>query len=299
MARATLLDLAKLNPDQLVQGIIEESIAASPELKVAVARFIPGTEYRTIVRTGLPATGFRDANQGVEATKSTFENRPCQCHILAARVEADQAIADAYVDGSPAYQALEAVGVMEAAYRKVGVQFYYGTDFDGKGFPGLIASYDAENKTVDAGATAAKTSVWFVKFGERDVQFVLGENSVLAMSPWRVESLEDETGKKFPGYVADLTTWIGLQFVNKHSAVRIKNLGTVEGKTMNDDLAFEALSKFPAGVTPDYCFMNRRTLEQLRRSRTHVTSPTGVPTLPDNVGGIPIVITDSIVNTET
>lgn len=117
MARATLLDLAKLNPDQLVQGIIEESIAASPELKVAVARFIPGTEYRTIVRTGLPATGFRDANQGVEATKSTFENRPCQCHILAARVEADQAIADAYVDGSPAYQALEAVGVMEAASR--------------------------------------------------------------------------------------------------------------------------------------------------------------------------------------
>jgi hypothetical protein len=57
-----------------------------------------------------------------------------------------------------------------------------------------------------------------------------------------------------------------------------------------------ALTKFPADITPDYCFMNRRMLE-LRR-RTHITSPTGIPTLPEIVDGIPIVITDSIVNTE-
>ena len=86
--------------------------------------------------------------------------------------------------------------------------------------------------------------------------------------------------------------------MNRHSAVRIKNLGTNIGKGMTDDLAFEALVKFPAGVAPDYCFMNRRALEQLRRSRTKVTSPTGVPTLPDNVAGVPIVITDSLSNAE-
>ena len=80
-----------------------------------------------------------------------------------------------------------------------------------------------------------------------------------------------------------MTTWIGLQVVNRHSAVRIKN---------------EALAKFPAGVAPDYCFMNRRALEQLRRSRTKVTRATGVPPLPDSVAGIPIVITDSLSNAE-
>jgi hypothetical protein len=48
--------------------------------------------------------------------------------ILAARVECDQAIADAYVDGPEAYRALEAVGVLEASYRKAGAQFYYGVD---------------------------------------------------------------------------------------------------------------------------------------------------------------------------
>ena len=41
-----------------------------------------------------------------------------------------------------------------------------------------------------------------------------------------------------------------------------------------------------------------RTLEQLRRSRTKVTSATGVSTLPDNVAGGPIVITDSLANDE-
>jgi hypothetical protein len=43
---------------------------------------------------------------------------------------------------------------------------------------------------------------------------------------------------------------------------------------------------------------NLRTLEQLRRSRTKVTSATGVPTLPDSVAGIPIVITGSLSNAE-
>ncbi len=86
--------------------------------------------------------------------------------------------------------------------------------------------------------------------------------------------------------------------MNKNSAVRIKNVGAAKDTTMNDDLAFEALSKFPVGVKPDFCFMNRRSLEQLRKSRTNVTSPTGVPTIPDNVAGIPIVVTDSLLNTE-
>jgi len=44
--------------------------------------------------------------------------------------------------------------------------------------------------------------------------------------------------------------------------------------------------------------VNRRALEQLRRSRTKVPSATGVPTLPDNVAGVPIVITDSLSNAE-
>ena len=49
-------------------------------------------------------------------------------------------------------------------------------------------------------------------------------------------------GNNFPGYVPNMTMWISLQVVNRHSAVRIKNLGTNIGKGMTDDLAFEALA---------------------------------------------------------
>ena len=90
------------------------------------------------------------------------------------------------------------MGVLDASYRKAGAQFYYGVDNDPLGFPGLVASYDAANMTVDAEGTTALASVGFVKFGERDVQFVFGENTVLKLGEWRVESLEDENGKKIP-----------------------------------------------------------------------------------------------------
>ena len=89
-----------------------------------------------------------------------------------------------------------------------------------------------------------------MKFGERDVQFVFGENTVLKLGEWRIESLADENGKKFPGYVSDMTTWIGLQVVNRHSAVRIKNLGTNVGK--GHDLAFEARANSPLALTSSF-----------------------------------------------
>jgi hypothetical protein len=118
------------------------------------------------------------------------------------------------------------------------------------------------------------------------------------MSDWQVQSFADEDGKKFPGHVADLPTWIGLQFVNKQSAVRVKNLGAANGTTMNDDLAFESLARIPSGGRLSYRIMNRGSLEQPRKSRTNVTSATGVPTTPESVAGIPIVITASLVNME-
>jgi len=49
---------------------------------------------------------------------------------------------------------------------------------------------------------------------------------------------------------------------------------------------------------PDALFMTRRSLEQLRASRT-ATNPSGSPAgNPDNVAGIPIIVTDSILDTE-
>jgi len=64
-------------------------------------------------------------------------------------------------------------------------------------------------------------------------------------------------------------------------------------------MLYELVSRFPVGREPQAFFMNRRTLERLRKSRTAVNA-TGAPapTPTELAGGIPIIVTDAIMNTE-
>jgi len=307
MARTTLLDLAKLNGADAVVGLIEESLAAAPEMATIPGRAIAGTSYRTVLRTGLPTTGFRRVNEGVTASKSTFESKLVECFIAGGRVEVDRAIAEAYEDGPEALQAIEAAGVMESALRRIGSQVFYGIAADAKGFPGLQAMCSPEH-AVNAGGSTAKTSAYAVRFGPQAVQFVFGRNSPFVLSPWREETIYDAALNPLPGYVADLSAWVGLQCVSAHAVGRIYNIGTDSGKGMTDALVAELLSKW-YGPAPDVIFVNRRSAFQLQTSRTVSIISDGtkkvlggvgtVAPMPTESNGIPIVITDQITNAES
>ena len=79
---------------------------------------------------------------------------------------------------------------------------------------------------------------------------------------------------------------------------RIKKLTADSGKGLTDALIYSALAKFPTGVRPDVMFCSRRSLHQLRNSRT-ATNQTGAPApIPTEVEGIPIVPTDSLSDIE-
>ena len=151
MAVTTLLDIAKANGSDAAVGLIEEVQTYSPEVMLGAARTIKGLSYKTLIRTALPTTAFRNANEGVAASKSTWENRVIECFTLNPRWECDKAVADRYEDGAQAFIALEADGIMRAAMLTLGSQFYYGVANDAKGFPGVLAAYDATNMVVDAG----------------------------------------------------------------------------------------------------------------------------------------------------
>ena len=91
----------------------------------------------------------------------------------------------------------------------------------------------------------------------------------------------------------------GLQFGSRCSAGRIKKLSAGSGRGLTDSLVADLLSKTPVGKTPDVLFMSRRSLKQLQSSRT-ATNATGAPTpFPTESHGIPIEVTDSIVDTES
>lgn len=309
MAQATLLDISKLNGSDETVGLIEENLTYTPDVAALPARTIRGTSYKIAVRTDYPGVGFRMANGGVTYGKSTFQNRMVECFILSGNVRADVAVASAYEDGTEAFKAIEASGVMKQALIELGQQLYYGTSVDSLGFPGfqaIHAAYAASMTapiTVDATGTSANaaTSVYGVKFGPQDVQLIFGENKSLELGDWFLQMVNDGTaGQDYLAWVASLNAWVGLQVGSIYSVGRIKNLTAETGKGLTDTLIATLLSKYPVGHRPDALFMNRQSLLQLQISRNPAVAYVGqvIAPMPTESNGIPIIVTDSIVNTE-
>lgn len=303
MAVTTLMDIAIANGSDPVVGLVEEVIKAHPELEVGAARTIQGINYKTLVRTALPTVGFRSGNSGSPLGKGVYENRLFECFILNPQWEADKAIADAYEDGAAAWLALEASGQMEAAMITLGKQFYYGANAtfgDVLGNPGLLDALDS-SMTEDATGTTdnVATSVWGVRFGPRDVQWLWGNNGSLALSPVTEQRVLDGSSNPYLAYHQEILARPGLQVVNKYSVGRIKKITTDSGKGLTDALISKFLARWPAGRGPDVLFMSRRSLQQLQASRT-ATTVTGAPApFPTESFGVPIKVTDSISEIET
>lgn len=301
MAVFTLLDIAKAAG---VEEMIDETTKAHPELRLISARTIKGLNYKTLVRTGLPTIAFRNANEGTAASKSTHENRLVETFIMTPRWSADKAIADRHEDGPAALMSVEAAGQIEAAMQTVCKQFYYGTTSgvgDAKGHPGLVQMYDATNNVVDAGGTTANTgsSVWLIKHGPLDVQWVWGNNGELAPGDVDIRDVLDAGGNPYEAYVQTMNAYPGLALHSLRSAVRIKKLTEDSGKGLTDDLLADAMALFEVGIKPDLILMTRRSLKQLKKSRT-ATNPTGAPApTPTDYEGTPIFATDAILNTES
>lgn len=301
MTMPTLIDIAKVNGSDGVAGLIDEASKAHPEIVSGFARTIKGTNYKTLIRKALPTAPFRNGNEGAAASKGEYENRLIETYILNPRWECDKAVADSAEDGAEAFIAMAGSDQMEAGMQTLASQFYYGTANDAKGFPGLIAAYDATNMVVDAGGTSANTgsSVWAVKFGPKDVAWVYGNNGSLKMEPVTLERVTDGDGNPYTAYCQEMLARPGLQVGSLRSIGRIKKLTADTGKGLTDALISSLLAKFQVGTVPDMLFMSRRSLTQLQQSRT-ATNATGAPApIPTESFGVPIRVTDSITDTES
>jgi len=307
-----MLDLVKRHNGAKEVGLIEANLAIAPELKLFPARTISGTSYHTLLRTGLPSVAFTGVNEGVDASKSTYENKLVECFVIRSLIEVDKALVNAD-NPLPSLLTDEASGVTEAVLRKIGRQIYYGKGAlgDSKGFPGLQDMVANAMLTNATGTTAdSASSVYLIKFGIKDVQMVFGNNTVLTLPPFRDETILDKNGKKLDGKVSHLTGWAGMQFVNPNSVGRICNLTAENGKGLTDTLLAKALAKFPSGYRPDVILAPRRCVEQLEAARSAVASLQISGKKESGNGheiyageathfrGIPIVSTDSILDTE-
>lgn len=306
----TLLDVTKLDAG-VGYPVINEVIAAFPEVNAFPVETIVGSTMEVSVLKTLPTVQFRNANEGVTRSKPDFETRPFQTFILDAQVAVDvQGVLQASKDQARFLQN-QAMPFMRAALQLISKQIVYGNNAanaalvsqDAKGFPGLINQYSADSShEYDVTGTGATTSsVWFLQVAPDTMNITFGNaQSITMAADWKEETVYDSNNKPFQA----LTNWIngrcGFLLKNKNSAVRIKNIGTAANKTLTDAIMYLGLQKCEElGMQPNLIIGSPRSFEQLRAART-ATSPSGAPAPKIREWeGIPVISSINVRNTET
>jgi hypothetical protein len=271
---------------------------------------------KSVVYTGVSnSTGsFRKTGAGTLSITEISEDRIFQCYTAEPRIEVDRSEADRYENGPQAYIGGKGKRILDGELLAWAKQMYYGVSNNADGFPGLIASYDSVNMSVDAGGTTPNTgsSVWLLRVApdgameDDGVRWRMGDNGRMSFDPVQLLPIVDQADstKKYMAYVTAMTAYPAFQIQNLFAAVRIAKLTADAGKGLTDALINKALSKFLAGKGPNLILMNMRSGQQLQSSRT-ATNPTGQPapwaTSIVGVDGqsIPVKITEAISNTES
>ena len=318
MSFLTLLDIQKRNGSESDIGLIEEVGRSAPEVTQLASVVGSKTIVKTYVRTGIPRARFRPANAPIGYTSCTYESRNVELFPISSIVFVDHITLESSDDGEAAVLADEASGITEGVLLSLGAQGFYGKKIDKNGFPGLPDFID-DTMIISADSSKAAdnydgTSVFAVVEGPKGVHWRWGRDKGITLGTFKdalIPGKDPETGEPgaIPGKVADLTAFVALVNNSKLSAARLKNIGTAEGTTLDDDKLAELLALFPAGVRVTKFIMNRMALEQLRKSRRVVSvsvdggkaggDSSGLAPIPTRAHGIPILVTDSIVNNES
>lgn len=299
----SLADLVLINDKNLADLNISDLFDDAPLLRVLFAeKSSNGTDHKYLKETQAPVVGFRAANDGRDADSSVDGLVTINLKILDATFKFDKAVADAYHKGPEALIAREGMRHLKAAFFAAEQQVINGAGADSAGFVGLhdAATLDAlaDPMVINAGGTTASTasSVYLIRTGIDDLTVV--STGEIVIDETTVQEIAGSSSGFLPGYYTPIVTYLGLAIGSAVSVARIANCTEDSGKGLTDDLIYEALEAFPAGRQPNLIAMGRRSLKQLRDSRT-ATNATGAPApRPTEVDGIRIVTTDGITKVE-
>jgi hypothetical protein len=309
----TLLDIVQRTGSDALVGLIEDVTTYAPEFNVVPASTRAGTTYKLTRRTALPTAGFRAVNEGGSVGKSTFKQEIKEMFFLDVPLQVDEAAVQADDGSAGDFLTQEAQGALQSAIIALGTQMYYGTDADAKGFVGLKSQSVGKWPT---GGTTNSTSAYLVWLNEQGVQFVVGRDGNIALPAWQRQAIIGGTTQaptQRMAFVSNLSGFVGLQVGSASAVWRVS--GITASAPLTDERGAGLLSKVPlARRTGLRWFMNRTSAYTLQKARAAqgfvATSSGGSPTqaigpvgafgsLPTELAGIPITITDSLNDTET
>lgn len=338
-ALVNLLDVAKRKGNDQTVGLLEDTLTYAPELGAIMGRPIVGTQYKTLHRAlpTVAFRKANDGSDTVKGAyrQELKETAIIDAQVQLDKAVADAEVVNAGPEGSLSDLKFdEAQGVIMGAYITVGAQMYYGVNNDANGFAGIAsitasinAAKNANPVVVSAtGSTASiQSSAYLIWENIKGAHFIFGNSTGLNMDEeWRVQQVLGNNGKPMTAYVNNLQGWIGFAVNHPLSVARICNINKgTDSKPLTDAYVAQALSLLPLQMRAEYnanmngagpskfgpglkLLMNGITAWGLQASRTATTDKAGstdgaqtYPKLPSESNGIPIIITDSIVNTES
>lgn len=261
-----------------------------------------GTLHKYLRRKVAAGAGFRAIARGITNAAEQFEDITATCELLDGSFDRDVALALAYRGGIGAYLQKETGAALKSLFfglEKAVFNLSVASSF--KGLP-YMSDYWASDlaQVKDAGGSGGK-SVWLLRWADDGVAVVAGNdgrmNFVLPDSD-QIVRLTDSDSRPYSAYRTTLLGYFGLQVGSTYDVARICNLDGTTGHVLTDDLIYDAISRFPAGKQPNMIVMNRTALKELREGRTATTVTGQAAPFPVEVEGIPIVVTDALINTE-
>jgi hypothetical protein len=308
----TLLELQKLRAGD-EYPVVNEVIHRVPELNIFPT--IPTDEqmFEVSVRTSKADVYFRNTNEGIPTSKTTFENKSFALQLIDGRIILDKkGLVNRSADQAARLMAQEMIAKAEGATQKLVDQLWYGVAVDPKGFPGMYELYDptfdVDMPTFSGNADAgANSSLWLVEIGtEGPALYSGGGGQGLALGEFKEQLITDGSGNSLEGLYASLGGYFGFAIFNRYKAIRLKRIGvTGSGNELTDASINELLEKAEEiGMRPTHAFMTPRSRWQLQAARTATTilqNGTGVsapvPTVLPNTD-IPIISTINLRNDE-
>lgn len=302
----TLFDLITLQRNDILTGLVEDVTTYAPEFAQIPVVTRPGHYYEIVKRTALPTAAFRVVNNGTTAQKSAYKKEVKEMFFIDTPINMDEAALKADDKSSGDIWMHETQGVLQATLITLGAQTWYGTSSDANGFQGVRAQLAGN---VGAGGTTNTTSAYLLWLNQWGCRFDVGENGSIALPPpmrQQIAAASPGTGNLF-AWVSNLSCWVGFSVMSNYSTWAVTGIDALGSHNLDDATAAKLISNIPLvrrqGLT---WFLNRTSYYVLQKSRTainqQVAGATGQPAWsppPNLLEGYPLVVTDSITNTES
>ena len=271
----TTADIFEINCDEVFFGLVKECLAIFPETTKLSAVPVTGRNYTTYLPSGVQTI----PHSHLDASWVCNANEAEKC-------EWGKAVA--FVMSARAH--------LEAAFRLLTQQTWYGMDASAWGFSGVTAYLNstALPNVIDAGGMTSNgcTSVFAVS--HQHISYSWGNEGRIDYGDVHEMNVATSDGNAEKMYTQKIAMYTGLQVLYPMRLGRICNLDA--SHPLTDDLLDKLLAVFDKEHRPDALYMAKPSLFTLRDTRPQEKGQ--IEPLPTKFCDVPIYVTEAITNTE-